>query len=253
MPREAKGFAASLHQLRSAQKSSRGAPLYSLVINRPLGRIFAAAAHQLGLTPNVVTAISAMFTFAGIATIALARPSWTVGILVAALLVIGYALDSSDGQLARLRGGGSLLGEWLDHVIDSVKIATLHLAVLIMAYRYFPGSRLWLLVPLAFAAAYVVHFFGMLLTELLGRIHGQGKKSVGQFSLLNSLAKLPTDYGVLCVVFVMIGVPVAFMGVYTFMAVCTIAYTGLVLTRWAHRVKALDAAKASVQQEASRV
>lgn len=236
----AETFAASLHRLRSAQKSSKGAPLYSLVVNRPLGRIFAAAAHRIGLTPNVVTGISACFTFAGILLIALVRPSWPLGVGVAALLIIGYALDSADGQLARLRGGGSLLGEWLDHVIDSVKIATLHLAVLIMAYRFFPGSKLWLLVPLIFSAAYVVHFFGMLLTELLGRVHGQGRQAKGEFSLITSLAKLPTDYGVLCLVFVLLSLPLAFMGVYTLMAACTVAYTGAVLIKWSRQVRALD-------------
>ena len=65
--------------------------------------------------------------------------------------MLGYALDSADGQLARLRGGGSLTGEWLDHVIDSFKISTLHLAVLVMAYRFFPTPTWWLLVPLVFS------------------------------------------------------------------------------------------------------
>lgn len=246
MEKSDRSFVGILTELRGAQKSRKGGPLYSLAVNRPLGRVFAALGYKAGLTPNIVTGISAVFTFAGIAVIALGRPSWVLGIVVMLLLVIGYALDSSDGQLARLSGGGTLLGEWLDHVIDSMKIATLHLAVLIMAYRYFPGSRLWLLVPLVFAAAYVVHFFGMLLTELLGRVHGAGSKVAGDFSLLNSLLKLPTDYGVLCLVFVLLGFPTAFMVVYSAMAVCSVLYTGLVLIRWGRRVHALDSAKREV-------
>ena len=92
--------------LATAQKSNRNAPAYSRWVNRPLGRIFAATAFKLGLTPNQVTAISAVFTFAGIGVLATGTPSWWLGVLVAALLVLGYALDSADGQLARLRGGG---------------------------------------------------------------------------------------------------------------------------------------------------
>ena len=93
--------------------------------------MFAAAAYQIGLTPNQVTYISATFTFVGLLVLALAPATWPVGLLVTVVLVLGYAFDAADGQLARLRGGGSLLGEWLDHMIDSVKVAALHLAVLV--------------------------------------------------------------------------------------------------------------------------
>src|SRR5215213_8858275 len=130
-------FRESLYRLKSAQKSSRGAPIYSRVVNRPLGRLFAALAHKVGLSPNDVTAVSAVCTFTGIVFLALLPPSWSTALLVATLLVLGYALDAADGQLARLRGGGTLAGEWLDHVIDSFKIATLHLAMLVSVFRFY--------------------------------------------------------------------------------------------------------------------
>lgn len=163
------GFRENYAHLRKAQKSSKGAPIYSLLVNRPLGRVFAAVAHRLGMLPDQITLISALFTFGGIAMIALVPPSFPMAIGTTLALVIGYALDAADGQLARLRGGGSLTGEWLDHVIDSFKIATLHLAVLISMYRFFDVAPIWLLVPVAFGAVYVIHFFGMLLTDLLTR------------------------------------------------------------------------------------
>ena len=100
------GFTAAYNRLKLAQKAGRGAPPYSLYINRPLGRVFAAAAYQVGLTPNQVTYVSAAFTFVGIALIAFGSASVLTGLLVAALLVIGYALDSADGQLA-VRGSVS--------------------------------------------------------------------------------------------------------------------------------------------------
>lgn len=239
-------FVGSIQRLRSAQKSNRGAPLYSVVVNRRLGRVFAAAAYQAGLTPNQVTAISAVFTFAGIGVLAIAPPSWPVGVVISLLLVLGYALDSSDGQLARLRGGGSLLGEWLDHVVDSAKNVAVHLAVLVMAYRFFPGPKLWLLIPMILTIVTVVHFFGFLLTELLGRATGAPKRT-GEFSVMMSAAKLPTDYGVLCLIFVLIGAPLVFMIIYSVITVCTAAYTVLVLGRWAGQVSALDAAAGSTR------
>lgn len=232
----------SLLRLKSVQKTSRGAPFYSLVINRPMGRMFAALAHQVGLTPNHVTVISAVFTFTGIAALAILRPGPLAALVVTAALVIGYALDASDGQLARLRGGGSLAGEWLDHSIDSVKIATLHLAVLIMAYRWLGLPEWWLFVPLAFSAAYVVHFFGMLLTDLLTRVRvaeTHTPAAVGAPSRLVSILKLPTDYGFLCLSFVLLVVPQIFVVIYTGFALAMIGYTVLVLPKWYRRLKRL--------------
>jgi phosphatidylglycerophosphate synthase len=236
----------SLQSLRSVQKSSRGAPVYSLVVNRPLGRLFAALAYQAGLSPNQVTAISATWTLTGIVLLAVLTPNWVTALLVTAALVVGYGLDAADGQLARLRGGGTLAGEWLDHVIDSVKIATLHLAVLISIYRFFPVDSAWLFIPLLFAATYVVHFFGMLLTDLLSRVQSSTNSTVppnGTQSSLISILKLPTDYGVLCISFLLLAVPKTFLVVYAALAVAMFAYTVLVLPRWYARIDRLDFAR----------
>lgn len=238
-------FSENYAKLQAAQKSSKGAPLYSLLVNRPLGRVFAAAAHRLGMTPDQITIVSAVFTFSGIAIIALLPPSLGQAVLVTLLLVLGYALDAADGQLARLRGGGSMTGEWLDHVIDSFKIATLHLAVLIAVYRFFDVSPIWLLVPITFSAVYVIHFFGMLLTDLLTRnarlTMGMGKEAPQSGSSAMSLLKLPTDYGVLCLSFLLLAYPPAFLWFYLFLTLANAGYTVLVIAVWYRRLRALDA------------
>jgi phosphatidylglycerophosphate synthase len=239
------GFVAALRRLRGAQKSSKGAPAYSLYVNRPLGRILAAAAYQLGLTPNQVTYLSAAFTFAGIAVVALSPTAWWSGLVVGFLLVVGYALDSADGQLARLRGGGSSTGEWLDHMIDSAKIVSLHLAVLIMFARQgaLPSNG-FLLVPMVFAVVSTVHFFGMILVEQLGREHRAKNQLPAPPKQVSSkartLAKIPTDYGVLCLAFLLLGAPLVFAGVYTLLALGSTGYLVLILRKWYRDVAALD-------------
>jgi len=238
-----RSYREAVQQLRGAQKSSRGAPLYSLLVNRPLGRLLAAGAYRLGMTPNQVTAVSAVFTYSGIVILAIATPSGWSGLLVAALLIIGYALDSADGQLARLRGGGSLVGEWLDHVIDSGKIATLHVGVLLNFYLAGVQPSWWLGVPLLFMVFYVVHFFGMLLTELLTRVHSASTGSripAGSPSPLMSFLKLPTDYGVLCLCFVLLGLGAAFRWAYLVLALAMAGYTVLVLVKWYRQVARLS-------------
>lgn len=235
----------ALHRLRGAQKSSKGAPLYSLYVNRPLGRVFAAVAFRIRMTPNQVTTVSALFTGIGIALIALAPVTSWIGIPIMVALCVGYALDSADGQLARLRGGGSTTGEWLDHVIDSAKTSALHLAVLIAFFRHYDLSDWRLLVPIAFAVVAAVHFFGMILNEQLARTKraqaGLGSALPSRTSpRWMSVAKLPTDYGLLCFAFVIFGFPSAFVVVYALLALANFGYLLLILPKWYREMGALD-------------
>lgn len=239
-------YADIVRRLSAAQKTAIGAPAYSRFVNRPLGRRLAAAAYLLRLTPNIVTALSALFSMSGIVLIALVRPSMVSGTAIALLLVGGYALDAADGQLARLRGGGSSAGEWLDHIVDAAKISALHLAVLIGCFRFFPLSSVaWLLVPLMFTLVANVLFFGMILNDLLRARQaaktGRPVIRTSTVSNVRSLLVIPTDYGVLCIVFVLLGAPMAFFGVYTFLFVCNAGFLALALVKWFRDMRALDA------------
>lgn len=241
----------SVTHLAGAQKSAKGAPAYSRFVNRPLGRRLAAGAHVLGLTPNQVTSASAAATGLGIAVIALAPSRWWTGLVVAALLVLGYALDAADGQLARLRGGGSKAGEWLDHVVDAAKTSALHLAVVVGAYRTFePRPGAWLLVPLVFAAVASTWFFTIILNDHLRRLAGtrdvQAVVAAGearQHSALRSLASVPTDYGALCLVFVLLGAPTAFRWAYGLLALGFALMTAASMVVWFRQVSSLDRAQ----------
>ena len=232
---------AAITALRSHQKTSKGAPAYSRLINRPLGRVFAACAFVTGRTPNQVTVVSALFTFSGIAIIFAVDPTVVSSIAVALLLVIGYALDAADGQLARLRGGGSVAGEWLDHVVDSGKIATLHLAVLVNWYRFSATDDIELLVPLVFQIVASVMFFVVILNDQLRRAHrGSNEMRLageGSSSTLYSLAVVPTDYGLLCVVFALMFWHTGFFWVYTALMLANLAFLFLALIKWFREVR----------------
>jgi len=250
-------YGALLARLAAAQKSAQGAPAYSRFVNRPLGRRLAAAAFLGGLTPNQVTGLSALSTGAGIAATALLEPAWWVGPLVAALLVLGYALDAADGQLARLRGGGSKAGEWLDHVVDAAKTTALHLAVLVAAFRW-NGERgsAWLLVPLAFAVVASTWFFTIILNDHLRRLAGtrdvQATVAAGearQHSVVRSLAAAPTDYGLHCALFVLLGWPAAFRWGYGLLFAGFAAITAVSMVAWYRQAASLDAVPAPAERE----
>lgn len=239
----AESYLSTVRRLSSAQKSAaRGGPAYSIYVNRKVGRYLAAAAYRMGLSPNAVTAISAVFTFSAILTLAASEPSWGVGILVSLLLAIGYAWDSADGQVARLQGGGSPAGEWLDHVVDAAKVSSLHLAVLVTAFLHFdlPGAA-WLLIPIGFTIVAAVSFFAMILNDLLKAIHSTSVDRGRPPTLFRSLLGVPTDYGVLCFVFILLGMPALFMIVYTVVFALNAAYLALALVKWFRDMRLIGA------------
>jgi phosphatidylglycerophosphate synthase len=235
-PAPAPGFRATLRTLSGAQKGTVGAPAYSRFVNRPLGRVFAALAFGTRLTPNAVTALSALCTATGVGLIALGTPSVPLGLGIAACLVLGYGLDAADGQLARLRGGGSPAGEWLDHMVDAAKLPALHLAVLVSFYRSDVAGSGWLLVvPVVYCAVDSVTFFGMMLNEALRAQHGattRAARTGGRPGALRALLTLPTDYGTFAWLFVLFGAPALFVPVYTALCLVVTAFLALASVRW---------------------
>ncbi|MGW1319685.1 CDP-alcohol phosphatidyltransferase family protein [Streptomyces sp. NPDC002426] len=235
-----------LRELRGAQKSSKGVSLYSRYVNRPAGRLLAAGAFRAHLTPNQVTLISAAFTFTAIAAVALVEPSWQLGILVYAGLAVGFAFDSADGQLARLTGRGGPDGEWLDHVVDCAKMILVHSAVLIAFHRSgsLPGEG-WLLLPLGFLFTAVLTFCAGLLREQLGKAAvgtAPAPAATGApVSRIRAVALLPADYGVFCLVFLLLGAPGAFRAGYAVLAAVHALFLVAFLAKWFRELKALRA------------
>ncbi|MFD6422977.1 CDP-alcohol phosphatidyltransferase family protein [Streptomyces sp. NPDC060198] len=242
-----------LRELRGAQKTAKGVSLYSRYVNRPAGRVLAAASFRLGLTPNQVTLVSALFTFGSLAAVALAGPSWALGALVWAGLVVGFAFDSADGQLARLTGRGGPDGEWLDHVVDCAKMILVHTAVLISLYRsdlHHIGeqrSETWLLLPLGFLFVAVLTFCAGLLREQLGKAAQRADPGTaapaGPVSRVRAVALLPADYGVFCLVFLLLGEPTAFLAGYAALAVVHALFLVAFLAKWFRELRALRAGR----------
>lgn len=225
-------FAETLRQLSAAQKPAKGTSLYTRFVNRPAGRVLAALAYRVGATPNQLTVLGAAFTFPALAAVALLPPGPTMSVCVAASLAVGFALDAADGQLARSQRSGSPSGEWLDHVLDCVKIVTLHLVVLVSFYRFFalPGPAL-LLAPMLFQLAAVVIFFAGILTEKLKQLT-PGEAPARSAPALRSVLLLPVDYGLTCLSFLFLGSQDLFLAVYCTLLLAHVLFMGAFLVKW---------------------
>ena len=229
---------AAYEALTKAQKPPRGVSLYSRYINRRLGRLLAALSASLGLSPNAVTAISGLLTVAAITLVATMAPSLWLGVTVALLLVLGFALDAADGQLARLLGRGSPAGEWLDHVVDAGKSVALHAAVLICAYRHFEVGTAWLLLPIGYQVVAVVVFAAGTLRELLGR-GAPGAAPPATRPWWSAVALLPLDAGVLALAFVTLAWPQVFLVVYSALFLANLLMGSILLLKWMRELNVL--------------
>ncbi|HWU46763.1 MAG TPA: CDP-alcohol phosphatidyltransferase family protein [Humibacter sp.] len=231
-------FRRAVSDLSRAQKTKRGVSLYSRFVNRPLGRLFAAFFYSVGMSPNQVTAVSAATTAAGLVLLVSGPPSLWRALVVAALLVLGFAFDSADGQVSRLSGTSSRAGEWLDHVVDAGKMVAVHAAVLVMLYLYVPAPAWVLAIPLVFQFVAVVTFAAGVIVELLKRVDG-GRAPSRAPSTLRAVALIPADYGILAVSFVLTGWPVIFLVVYGVLLVAGFAIMVLLLVKWFRELAAV--------------
>jgi phosphatidylglycerophosphate synthase len=245
------GYRANLSALRAAQKPSRGVAAYGRYVNRPAGRVVAAVVHQVGMTPNVATAISATLSGLGIVLLATVSPSAWTAVAVPVLLAAGYIMDSVDGQLARLRGRGSVRGEWLDHTVDCFKTSSLHLAVAISWFRFLPDDlarHTWLLlVPLGYSVVQAVTYFGFIVMPYLRLTRAAATTPAPEQGPENPWRKwliLPTDYGFLIWVFALIAWPIGFVTAYTALFVLSTAMLVLALRKWWGELGAIDRASA---------
>lgn len=243
-------FAESLRSV-SAQKDPKGVPAYTLYINRRLGQVVAAAAHEVRITPNQLTLASGVIALAGMALLVLREPSTPNSVAVGLLLALAYVFDSADGQLARLARRASAVGEWLDHLIDAAKHVLLPLAVLGAAVRFEDPSALQIAMPLVFQFVAVLMFSSMLLSDLLHRSASVSRPHASPAEIRRSaFAKLPVDYGLLCLSLCLFGTAL-FWWVYGALLVFAVLYLGLHLLVTVRRLNALTEAKRAASAKLS--
>lgn len=96
------------------------------------GRLLWLVSAWRWVTPNVLTLGAFVLGVASAAMFWLAGPAdngWPWLAAGAVLFHLSFTFDCMDGKLARLRGGGSLFGGWLDYILDRIRVLVCTLAL----------------------------------------------------------------------------------------------------------------------------
>ncbi|HYC78439.1 MAG TPA: CDP-alcohol phosphatidyltransferase family protein [Planctomycetota bacterium] len=107
--------------------------------SRPVASFILYYVQHGALTPNQVTILSLLVGVAG-SVVHAAWLSWAGLVAGGALFMIAHMLDALDGQLARHRKAGSVIGMHFDFFIDGVKAFLMYGALAVRLYRQAHGG-----------------------------------------------------------------------------------------------------------------
>ncbi|TKB46464.1 CDP-alcohol phosphatidyltransferase family protein [Ferrimonas sediminicola] len=184
---------------------------YTKYINRPVAWFFTQRLYKV--SPNLISLSAFLFLLIGL--VAFYMPENKLDcLLLFFVLFINYALDSTDGQVSRLTGKGTKLGEWLDHSLDGLRIiiVNVYLILVVVNTIEFPSvSPVLFLCLISQVGLYIV---GTLRQKVLNvdiakeiRNSSRGK--------LATLILLPADYGVFMFLFLIASNPKLLYSVYS--------------------------------------
>ncbi|HEX4790583.1 MAG TPA: DUF5941 domain-containing protein [Actinospica sp.] len=128
-------------RLRRAVKGDDG--LFTTYAVSPWTRHLARWCARHGWSPNLVTTLSLLVALAGAG--AAATGSRAGYICTAVALYLSFALDCTDGQLARYSLQFSRIGSWLDATFDRAKEYAVYAGLALGALRGGHDHRIWLL------------------------------------------------------------------------------------------------------------
>jgi hypothetical protein len=150
-------------------------------LSRPISRLAVAA----GIGPNAITLASGVVGLASVA--AFARGDTAAVVAGFLLYVFAVVLDHADGEVARLTLTESVLGEWLDIVVDTLVHGTMLLALGLACARV-TGSGM---------AAGVVGAVAVIVSGMLGKIWPPAPPSTAERGILDRLSSRDGFYGML--------------------------------------------------------
>ncbi|MEU4425396.1 CDP-alcohol phosphatidyltransferase family protein [Actinoplanes sp. NPDC024001] len=123
---------------------------WTVILVDPLAaRLVRLVAPYRWITPNVLTLIATIFG-TGAAVCFAFGDRWSL-IAGALLFHLSFVVDCMDGKIARLNGTGTMFGQWLDFVLDRVRVFFIGLALFGGQYvQTGNDAYLWLMAVVGF-------------------------------------------------------------------------------------------------------
>lgn len=148
------------------------------------------------------------------------------------LLYFAYALDSADGQLARLLNKQSKTGEWLDHSLDAVKIPLMHgVAIILIIENKMPGKLLIIFYLTVLSLASANFLSGILKSKLIKKHITENNYIEEKNSTIRSILTLPLDYGIFALLFLFTYKSDWFILLYNIWGIVFIVYSVLLFAK----------------------
>ncbi|MEV4274969.1 CDP-alcohol phosphatidyltransferase family protein [Actinoplanes xinjiangensis] len=146
-----------------------------LLVDPLASRLVRLVAPYRWITPNVLTLIASIFGFGAAACFATGE-RWAL-VAGGVLFHISFVVDCMDGKIARLNGTGTMFGQWLDFVLDRVRVFFIALALFGGQYaRTGEVSYLWLM-----AVAIFLDLFRYLNSAQMGKVRRSMKDQINAF------------------------------------------------------------------------
>jgi phosphatidylglycerophosphate synthase len=109
----------TLEQVRGTYKK-RDSWWTVLLVDPLAGRLVRLFVGQRWITPTRLTVAAFLLGLGAAAAFLQADPAWLVA--GAVLYYVSFTVDCVDGKIARLRGDGTVLGSWLDFLLDRLRV-----------------------------------------------------------------------------------------------------------------------------------
>lgn len=154
-------------EFKASLKTVEAEEIFDLILFRPVSFVFVKMIYNTNITPNQISIVAMIIGV--IAGLTFAGGTHTYFIIASLLYFTSNTLDCADGQLARLKKNGTLLGRAIDGFIDYVVSTTIYICLGVAV-----GGTTGLLLCLGggISAAIQAFYFDFYRNSFLQYVHG---------------------------------------------------------------------------------
>jgi len=159
-------------EFKASLKTVEAEEIFDLILFRPVSFVFVKLIYNTNITPNHISIVAMIIGV--IAGLTFSFGTHTYFIIASILYFTSNTLDCADGQLARLKKNGTLLGRAIDGFIDYVVSTTIYIC-LGVAVAKMTGSGwygFFLCVGGGVSAAVQAFYFDFYRNSFLQYVHG---------------------------------------------------------------------------------